>query len=287
MTVLDLSADAYHADDTGDTPTLSASIARILCAKTPAHAKAAHPRLNPDYERKAEDKFDVGTAFHSLLLQGVDLVHVVHANDWRTKDAQAARDEARSYGRIPLLAKQWNEVSLMLDAVRAQLATLRIQPAPFSNGTPEQTIVWDEDGVRCRARLDWLHSGGLLIDDLKTTSASAEPDAWRKTMYGMGADVQAAFYIRGVQAVFGHTFVDFRFVVAETYPPYAISLIDLSPAALALANEKVDHAVATWRRCLEEDRWPAYPSRVASVDPPGWEEARWLERQAVAEEMAV
>lgn len=286
MTVLDLTSDAYHSDDTGEVPTLSASIAKLLCTKTPAHAKAAHPRLNPNYERKAEDKFDVGQAVHSLLLQGVDLVHVVHENDWRKKDAQAARDEARSYGRIPLLAKQWHDVSQMLDAVRAQLAVLRINPAPFSNGTPEQTIVWDEDGVKCRARLDWITGDGLHIFDLKTTSASAEPDAWRKTAYGMGADVQAALYTRGAQAVYGTTFVDFTFLVAETYPPYAISLVNLSPAALALANAKVDHAVETWKRCLAEDRWPAYPTRVASVDPPAWEEARWLERQAMAEEIA-
>jgi hypothetical protein len=286
VTVLDLSADAYHADATDGPPTLSASIARILCAKTPLHAWAAHPRLNPEWEPRTEDKFDIGVAMHSLLLQGVDLVHVCHYDDWRTKDAREARDTARQHGRIPLLAKQWGEVERMLDAVRGQLAHLKIQPAPFANGTPETTIVWDEDGVRCRARLDWIHDGALTVDDLKTTSASAEPAAWQRMLYGMGADIQAAFYVRGVQAVYGVTFCDFRWIVAETYPPYALSVIDLAPSALALANEKVEHALAVWKRCLETDSWPGYPARVASVDAPGWEEARWMERQAMAQEVA-
>lgn len=286
MSTLDLTADEYHADQTGDQPTLSASIARILCAKTPAHARAAHPRLNPDYARKEEDKFDLGNAVHSLLLQGIDLAHVCHYDSWRTNDAKDARATARAHGRIPLLQKNWNEVEQMLTAVRLQVAKLPLDPPPFTNGEPEKTIVWEEDGVACRARLDWLHEGALVIDDLKSTSASAEPAAWRKTLYGMGGDLQAAMYVRGVQAVYGTTFTTFRWIVAETYPPFAVSVVDLAPAALALANEKLDWAIATWKRCLDTGEWPGYVPRVASIDPPAWEEARWLERQALAMEAA-
>jgi hypothetical protein len=287
MTVLDLTHEQYHADQTGGPPTLSCSIAKLLVSKTPLHAWAAHPRLNPAWEPDGDpEKFDLGTAIHSLFLQGIDLVHLVPADSWRKKEHREERDDARARGKIPMLEKQWDDVARMLDALRLQVAKLPIKPPPFTGGAPEQTIVWDEDCVKCRARLDWLHDGALTIDDLKTTSASAEPDAWRKTMYGMGADIQAAFYVRGVQAVYGVTFCDFRWIVAETYPPYALSVIDLAPSALALANEKVEHALAVWKRCLERDEWPGYPARVASVDAPGWEEARWMERQAMAQEAA-
>lgn len=280
---LDMTSDEYHADETGDTPTLNASIARILCTRTPAHAWAAHPKLNPEWQRREDDKFDVGNVVHSLLLQGIDIVHRVDANDWRTKDAKLERDSARGRGKIPLLERQWSEVAAMLDAVRAQVASLPLTPPPFTDGQPEQTLVWSEHGVRCRARLDWLHHDGLTVDDLKTTTASAEPAAWARTLYGMGADIQAAFYTRAVQAVYGHTVVDFRWVVAECAPPYAVSVINLAPSAMALANEKVDHALAVWRRCLATDTWPGYPPQVASVEAPGYEESRWLERQAMAE----
>lgn len=286
MTILDLTADEYHADAVEGPPTLSASIAKLLVTKTPAHARAAHPKLNPDYRPTYDDKFDLGTAVHSLLLQGVDIAHVVQENDWRKNSAKDERDWARGTGKIPLLERQWLEVEAMLDAVRVQVARLPLTPPPFTDGEPEKTLVWEEAGVRCRARIDWLHNDHLTITDLKTTSASAEPDAWRRTMYGFGGDVQAAFHTRGVQAVYGTSFVSFRFVVAETYPPYAVSVVDLAPSAMALANEKVDEALAVWRRCLETDTWPGYPARVASIDVPGWEEARWLERQAVAQEMA-
>lgn len=282
MSALDIPADDYHADKVADVPTLSASIARILCAKTPAHAKAAHPKLNPNYERKSEDKFELGTAVHSFLLQGVDLCYVVHENDWRKKVAQEARDDARAQGKIPMLAKNWHEAQAMLEAVRAQIDQLPITPRPFTNGEAEKTIVWTEDGVACRARLDWIHDGALVIDDLKSTSASADPAAWTKTLYGMGGDLQAAFYIRGVQAVYGVSMVQWRWVVCETYAPYAISVVDLSPSALALANDKLDWAIGKWRDCLAADRWPGYADRVASIDAPAWHESSWYERRSIA-----
>jgi hypothetical protein len=30
---------------------------------------------------------------------------------------------------------------------------------------------------------------------------------------------------------------------------------------------------------MEKDFWPAYPSQVASIEVPTWEEMRWLDRQ--------
>lgn len=97
-------------------------------------------------------------------------------------------------------------------------------------------------------------------------------------MYGMGADVQVAFYVRGVERLTGIRPV-FRYVVLETYPPYELSLIDLAPSALALAESKVERAIEIWAECLERDEWPGYDRRVASIEVPTWEEMRWLERQ--------
>jgi hypothetical protein len=77
--------------------------------------------------------------------------------------------------------------------------------------------------------------------------------------------------VKGVDA-------DFRFVFVETTPPYVVSAVSLTPHAKALADEKVDYAIETWKRCLATDTWEGYPRRVAFADPPAWEETRWLER---------
>lgn len=275
-------AEEYHSDPC-EAPSLSASVANILVGSSPAHAKAAHPKLNPDLERVEEAKFDVGTAVHSVLLQGVDIVAVVPFSDWRTKEAKDRREAMRYEGKIPLLTDQAERVWQMVDSVRQQIAAHAAQPPLLTNGKAEQTLVWQDDhGITCRARVDWLHDDYAAIDDLKTTGASADPQKWQRTMYGIGADLQVAFYIRGVERLTGVTPL-FRFIVAETYPPYALSVVDLAPSALALGQDKVQRAIDLWAACLERDSWPAYDRRVASIEVPTYEELRWLERQDMKE----
>lgn len=276
----DVDAATYHADQFGETPTLSAGIIRTLLTGSPAHAKAAHPKLNPAYESKQEEKFDVGLAAHRLLLEGENAIEVVVADNWRTASAREHRDEARAYGRIPLLAADADKVVELAAAIRVQVAQVDADPPLLTNGQPEVTLTWDEQGVAAKARLDWLHDDLRAVDDLKTTSRTANPDMWaRRTLYDHGCDIQAAWYLRGLRAL-EHPRTKWRWIVVETSPPYALSVITPSAAVLELANAKIDHALTIWKRCLETDQWPAYPPVLHVAELPVYEEARWLEREA-------
>jgi hypothetical protein len=273
-----LTADQYHADPC-ERPSLSASIAHVLCEHSPAHARAAHPKLGLNVERDGEELFDVGTAAHALFLQGEDIAEVIYARDWKTKVAQEQRDAARAAGRIPLLVDQHRRVTEMVASIREQLSAHEADPPLFTDGRPEQTVVWEEDGVLCRSRIDWLRHDHRTIDDLKTTQASANPRAWKKTMLTIGADIEARFHTRGVKALTGVE-PQFRFVVVETKPPYALSVVDLAPSMAALADDKIGYALATWKLSLSTGRWPGYTRHVASLELPPWAEAQWLEREA-------
>ena len=278
LSVLDLSSDAYHADGTGhDQPSLSAGIAHTLITNSPRHAWAAHPKLNPDFEREDDDKFSLGTCAHALLLQGEDVAVVCDYPDWRKKDAQAERDAARAAGRVPLLIGQWDRVRAMVAAAREQLDAYGI--GLFQNGRPEQTLVWEDEGALCRCRIDWLHDDLSAIDDYKSTAASADPARWVRTMYGIGGDMQVAFYLRGAEKVLGVR-PEWRYVVQETYPPYALSVVTLAASALEVGADKVEKALQIWRRCLATGKWPAYPATVERLEIPTYEEMRWLERDA-------
>ena len=280
--IFDLPADIYHADPC-ERPSLSASIAKKLISESPLHAWTAHPRLNPNFAEQHEDKFDVGRVVHALLLEGREVeeaVVIVDADSWRTNAAKAERDEARAHGMTALLTKNVQGVIAMLNATRAQLANVNATPPLLQNGKPEQTLIWEEDGVLCRALLDWLHNDHTAIDDLKTTSASANPEAWtRRTLWSIGADIQTAFYLRGLKKITGAD-AELRYIVQETYPPYALSVVSLGPDVLAVAEAKVEWAINRWRECLTTDRWPAFPTQVCYAELPAWEESRWLEREA-------
>jgi hypothetical protein len=278
-----VAASAYHADDLGiDAPMLSASIASILLRQSPKHAYAAHPKLG-NAPRESSDAFDLGTAAHALMLEGSeDCFVVVNANDWRTNAAKDSRDLARQVGKIPLLTKQLGEVRDMAAAVRQQLESFGEDPKPLTHGHAEQTMIWNDSGVWCKARIDWLHDEWTTIDDLKTGAVSAKPDAWTKTIYGRGGDLQAAFYLRGLMHFRKLTGLSseprFRWIVAENTAPFATSVVSLSSEGLAYAHEQVEQAIQTWKRCLDTDEWPGYPQRTCYIDPPAWALAQMMER---------
>ena len=92
-------ADQYHAD-CADEPSLNCSTVKTIIGESLRKAWFQHPRLNPKYVRKEDDKFDIGTCTHSVLLEN-DATKIVIApfDDWRKKEAQEIRKAARKSGR--------------------------------------------------------------------------------------------------------------------------------------------------------------------------------------------
>lgn len=277
--VYEISAEDYHADCCAE-PSLSSSTGKQLVTPgaTPMHARHDSPRLNPDFEPDEEQKFDLGKAAHSLILRDPQAFEIISAADYKTSAAKALRDAARAVGKIPLLEHQFVNATEMVTAARIQLDGHEDGPL-FVDGTPEATMVWEEDGVWCRARLDWRPRVSRFWPDYKSTAASADADLWQRTMYGMGADFQAGFYLRGIRKLKLCDRPEFRFVVQENYKPFALSVIGLMPGALELADRQVARAIEIWRECRRANRWPGYPKRTCWIDAPEYHEARLMARE--------
>lgn len=249
-------------------PGLSATIANILLTKTPLHAWFAHPALNPDYAREEKPEFDYGTVAHRMLLEGSEAgLHIVEANDWRTKAAQEQREAAYAEGKTPLLARQVKKCREMVAAAKEAIAYSEVSDV-FAVGSPEMTIQWRDKGIDCRSRLDWLTTDNALILDYKTT-VNAHPEAFLRTVISTGYDVQEAFYRRAVRSLTGQE-PRFVFLAQEKEPPFACSLIGLDPAMRDLADRKVEAAIDLWAQCVKENEWPGYSHRVAWLAPPAW-----------------
>ena len=208
-------------------------------------------------------------------------VVIVAADSWRTKAAQAARDDARAAGRLPILAHKMEQVDAMVEAARVAIAASELADV-FTAGKPEQTLLWEDEGIWCRARPDWLSDDHRVLVDYKTTAASAEPATWgRGSLLSMGYDLQAAMALRGISLVAQPRDATFVFLVQETEPPHAVSLIALSPAFQDFADRRLAVARAQWRDCLAKNEWPSYPLRIAWAEPPEYAVYAWGERMAV------
>lgn len=277
-----LDAETYHEDRVSDQPSLSASIAVELVTKSPAHAKAAHPRLNPYLVREEKAAFDLGTAVHALLLEKrapLDVIKIIEGYDtWKSPKAREERDYWRGQGYVPLLSKLFDDVVAMVAAAERQIGEHTASPTLLTDGHPEATLVWDEDGVACRSRVDHLRDDCTRICDLKTSGRSADPLAFSRNLYQHGYDIRASFYKRGVRAITGID-PEFLWIVVETEAPYALSVVTPGPDVLALGDDKVEYALRTWRRCLASGEFPGYTPRVATAEMPPYEETKWMDRR--------
>ena len=196
---------------------------------------------------------------------------VIPHDDWRTKAARDLRDAAINEGKLPLLMKDEERVSKMVE-----IAQFAWDDCPdfegyyIREGKPEKTIMWREGETHFRARLDWLSNDRRLIVDYKTTKASAKPEHWIRTGLDQGADVQCAMYLRAVK----EDQARFVFLVQEADPPYCCSFVGASPQFIGLGEWKLNKAIKLWQECMargvKRDDWPGYDPRVHYVDPPPW-----------------
>lgn len=268
-------SEVYHADPC-PVPSLSRSTIKALLLQSPAHVWENHPRLNPNFQAEDEGKFDIGTACHALLLEGIDNIAIVDAKDWRGKSAQEAREEAYIQGKTPLLTHQYEAARIMVQSAEQQIAScpeLKIRDLR-REGDSELTYIWEEEETYLRVRPDWISKDRSLILDYKTTSASANPEEWGRTGLGTGCDIQEALYKRGVKAIEGKE-PKFIFVVQETYPPYLCSFIGLPPQFSEMGSQKIFYGLYLWRKAMESGEWPGYPNRVAWIEPPAYALASW------------
>lgn len=269
-----LSAAAYHADPC-PVPSLSASIAKLLAAKSPLHAWFSHPRLNPKFMPVESDTFDYGTAAHAMLLEGrKDGLMVVEADDWRSKAARELRQQARETGKTPILARQLAKVEAMVGVAQDRVYHSELRGL-FEAGRPELSLVWSEGPTWLRSRLDWLTNDGLVLLDYKTTS-NAEPNAFGRSAWSLGYELQAEFYLRGLSAV-GNRKATFVFLAQEVEPPFACSLVSLDPQAREIGIRKVEDAISQWAHCMKTGKWNGYPSQIAYLSPPQWAASQYLE----------
>lgn len=269
--IYQMNAEDYHRDCVVE-PSLSNSTARILLDQSPLHAHYAHPRLTPEpaEPRESTAVMDFGSALHKLLLGAGADIEVIPFGDYRKDAAKERRDEARQFGRIPLLETVWQRVQAAAHVARTQMLAHPDCLDFFAPGTSEAVMVWQDGGTWCRAMVDRLPDDPTApLYDVKTTGLSAAPGEWEQRMVRQYR-TQPAFYARGAKALRGRMPPPMRFIVVEMQAPYAVSVMASAPSLDEIAQADVERAVALWRTCLRDDAWPGYPLHTAHIEAPNW-----------------
>ncbi|MFF7837615.1 PD-(D/E)XK nuclease-like domain-containing protein [Streptomyces ossamyceticus] len=255
----DLTAEAYHADLTSISST---GLRELLDPGCPAQFH--HDRHHPQPPKR---EFDLGNAVHAAVLgKGADIVEIPHPN-YRTGDAQAARDLAYDAGKIPLLPKEKEQVDAMAAAIlRHSLAGPLFAPG---NGVAERSIYWTDPatGVRCRVRPDWLiiRPEITVVVDLKTTT-DANPVACSKAIAAYSYHQQGALYLDGVQAAgLAPEGARFVFVFQSKKPPYLVTVRELAGQEEDIGRARNERALRIYADCTARDEWPDWTGPVTDI----------------------
>lgn len=249
----DMPAAEYHAH-----PALNASTLKAVASKP-----LAKVRYDLDHRRHSP-AFDIGTAAHSLILEGdASGLAIIDAPDYRGKEARLARDAAYAEGRTPLLPREHDAVRAMWDAVMSHATAHEL----LTGHQPEVSVFADLYGQPCKARMDAWHPDRNLIVDLKTT-ADANPETFARTALTYGYGQQQAHYQDLVEVETGKL-PRFLFVLVEKAEPYLVSMVELDELFYDLGRQKNKEAAAKWATATRTNHWPGYEG-IARVLAPVW-----------------
>jgi hypothetical protein len=216
---------------------------------------------------------------------------VLTVEDWREGE------DVRLAGKI-VISKGWDArlrlIGRMLDVPRPDFDGLSIREKYLSEGMAEVSIFWTtEEGVRCKARIDWLRIAGMI--DVKTHSGrdDLEPiESFARHIGTFGCDMQAAHYIDAraqlprlvaegrvfgahdagwLAAVAAHEKPAWAWIAIDTICPLELDIVEF-PDELVMASawSQVQQArknYVTYRDLYGEDQpWVANRGRVVMHD---------------------
>lgn len=270
----------------------SAGLAATIINDSPYMAWWDSP-WNPDRRTDESNASDIGTAAHSVLLEGSeDCLAVIDPQEHRSKPTKAdpegsipsgwtnaamreAKAAAYAAGKTPILPARRAGILSMVAAAREFISRTELAGI-FDDGDSEHTFTWVENGVPCKIRPDRLSADRRVILSYKTTPGSANPRRWIRTQLP-GYEIGMPLYERGIRACCFVEQARVIHLVQSQEPPYACSLVGLAPSRQDLAERQLDAALSIWRECLQTKRFPAYPTQICYAEVVGWQAAAFEE----------
>jgi exodeoxyribonuclease VIII len=237
--------------------------------RTMIEKSAAHMHYNKDNPQDPTPAMRFGTIFHTAVLEPEKLAVEPDVNK-RTNagKAELAAFEAENADKIICSKSELLQAQDMAHAINRHRFAAVLLDAP---GHVEITGTFREPtyGIPCKIRPDKLNQEDGIIIDLKTTTDAGE-EAFSKSIFTFGFDVQGCFYNLGGHQIDKKSY-EFVIIAVEKTPPYGVNTFRLTEKHFEIAYQKIDGVLDQLKRCIETDKWPSYPQKIISPDIPAWE----------------
>ena len=182
-------------------------------------------------ESPKSEALDFGSLCHDLILSPDEIskkyfiTRDIDKLDFRLKEHKNIKSEVERSGLILIDGGTLKRAEALIKANKSTFESY------FEKGDFEMSFFGDLQGVKCKARTDFITSKGDLIIDLKIMQ-SASKDAFSQSVAKFGYHIQAAFYLDLIGAK------RFLFLAIEKEPPFMCGIYELSPEAVDLGREK-------------------------------------------------
>lgn len=284
----DIEAVDYHLDPAPE-PSISNSLMDPLLTKTPRDFAWGHPRrqeLVPGWTadpeaRKATIAMVRGDVVHQLALGKGRGYAVGEFKDWRTKAAQAFKEEAEEDGLTPIIQEKFEEAQVLAEIVREAIKRAL-------DGADYQTEVvfmyqemTDFGPIWVRGMMDVYCPERAIILDPKITAQLYDGKIERHAL-NMGWDRQAALYQRAIGLIFPELAgrVTFGDVLVNPDPPHVSRLWAPERMWIGSSARQCLMAFERYGECFSRKVWPGFPGNKIERGPmPAWEDKRRTEQE--------
>jgi hypothetical protein len=218
-------------------------------ALSPAHYQA---RLNAPAAQTPAMRF--GQLVHAVILGGA---FEVWPGDRRGKAWELFKDAHPD--ALIVTCDEYDKARLMSDAVRVHpiASTLIV-------GHCEKEMSFTLNGRACAGRLDVVNGDGCFWTELKSANCT-EPYRFQRAALRMSYHAQMAWYqdmaiANGIPARTGYI------VAVETAPPFAVTVLRLTPRALEEGRKLCRLWLERLIGCEQCHEWPSYTQSIVDFD---------------------
>lgn len=252
----DLTNEQYHAHD----------------AISSSDVKAVHKTSLYHWRnkvRKESAAFALGSAVHAMVLEPEKKLVRRGPEDRRGDKWKKAVLQADLDGKILLTEGDFDLADRIAASVRAHPVAAMYLASPSLICEASFFAKDPATGVEIKCRPDGYIKDRWTVFDIKTTN-DASPDGFPREVIKYAYDVQAAFYLRTLQAA-GHEANNFVFVCVEKEPPHAVGIHILTGRYMDRANSIVTETLLKIANAKTVNHFPTGWPAINHIDLPRWQ----------------
>jgi exodeoxyribonuclease VIII len=214
------------------------------------------------------------------------VVHLMTLEPHRVRDAVAVMP-GDAPDRRSKAGKEWHEdfavhsagkVVISAEAFdRATHAAAMVVHSPAwrglikEGGHVETSLIWKDAqfGVLCKARPDYIAPDMTYVVDVKT-AIDASRETFARALWNLRYDIQARFYLNGIEATTDARPHSFAWCVVESEPPHGVAWYRISLRDLEVAQADIANGLDIYADCIAANEWPGYVDSIQDIRLPAW-----------------